>query len=123
MIAICKIVRYIGIIEVRRQYANRHITDSSHVSHTKPLGVNRGGVPIPSAFVCLQTKQSYAAIVHRDCISAIMIYTYLEGSGPMPQRNGSYHIHTFGCQMNARESEVAEGVLQQMGVSKSADDR
>lgn len=33
----------------------------------------------------------------------------------------TYHIHTFGCQMNVRESEMAEGVLQKMGYHKVED--
>lgn len=33
----------------------------------------------------------------------------------------TYHIHTFGCQMNVRESEVAQGVLHAMGYRKAPD--
>ena len=31
----------------------------------------------------------------------------------------TYHIRTFGCQMNVRESEMAEGVLQRLGYRRA----
>ena len=37
----------------------------------------------------------------------------------MASHNNTYYIHTFGCQMNVRESEVAEGVLQDLGYQRA----
>lgn len=36
-------------------------------------------------------------------------------------RNKSYHITTFGCQMNEHDSETIAGMLSEMGFSESAD--
>ncbi len=38
----------------------------------------------------------------------------------MALQQETYFIHTFGCQMNVRESEVAEGVLQELGYQKAS---
>lgn len=41
----------------------------------------------------------------------------------MPDRPRSYHIVTYGCQMNAHDSEKLAGMLAQMGMSEAADRR
>ncbi|MDD3212972.1 MAG: tRNA (N6-isopentenyl adenosine(37)-C2)-methylthiotransferase MiaB, partial [Eubacteriales bacterium] len=40
----------------------------------------------------------------------------------MPNRPKSYHIVTYGCQMNAHDSEKLAGMLEQMDM-READDR
>ena len=37
-----------------------------------------------------------------------------------PFANLSYYIHTFGCQMNVRESESAAGILEAMSMHQAA---
>ena len=48
--------------------------------------------------------------------------TAMEAVAAHPQRPGSYHIVTYGCQMNAHDSEKLAGMLSQMGMAE-ADDR
>jgi len=46
----------------------------------------------------------------------------VERVAAMPERPESYHIVTYGCQMNAHDSEKLAGILESMGM-KEADDR
>ncbi|MBO5500878.1 MAG: tRNA (N6-isopentenyl adenosine(37)-C2)-methylthiotransferase MiaB [Clostridia bacterium] len=46
----------------------------------------------------------------------------MEAVAAHPRRPGSYHIVTYGCQMNAHDSEKLAGMLSQMGMAE-ADDR
>lgn len=39
----------------------------------------------------------------------------------MPDRPSSYHVVTYGCQMNAHDSEKLSGMLQDMGMVEAAD--
>jgi tRNA-2-methylthio-N6-dimethylallyladenosine synthase len=39
----------------------------------------------------------------------------------LPDRPRSYHIVTYGCQMNANDSEKLAGMLDQMGLAEAAD--
>lgn len=39
----------------------------------------------------------------------------------MPQRPQSYYVVTYGCQMNAHDSELLAGMLQDMGMAEAAD--
>ena len=39
----------------------------------------------------------------------------------MPQRPRSYYVVTYGCQMNAHDSEKLAGMLQEMGMTEAAD--
>ena len=39
----------------------------------------------------------------------------------MPNRPESYHIVTYGCQMNAHDSETLAGLLEKMGMREAAD--
>ncbi len=39
----------------------------------------------------------------------------------MPERPASYHVVTYGCQMNAHDSEKLSGMLQEMGMTEAAD--
>ena len=48
--------------------------------------------------------------------------TAMEAVAAHPRRPGSYHIVTYGCQMNAHDSEKLAGMLSQMGMAE-ADDR
>ena len=40
----------------------------------------------------------------------------------MPDAPKSYHVVTYGCQMNAHDSEILAGMLRDMGMEE-ADDR
>ena len=46
----------------------------------------------------------------------------VERVAALPQRPESYHIVTYGCQMNAHDSEKLAGMLESMGM-READDR
>ena len=37
-----------------------------------------------------------------------------------PARVGSYHIHTWGCQMNVHDSEKLAGLLEREGYVRAA---
>ncbi|MCE5342001.1 MAG: tRNA (N6-isopentenyl adenosine(37)-C2)-methylthiotransferase MiaB [Eubacteriales bacterium] len=39
----------------------------------------------------------------------------------LPERPGSYHIVTYGCQMNAHDSEKLAGILESMGMREASD--
>ncbi len=39
----------------------------------------------------------------------------------MPDHPASYHVVTYGCQMNAHDSEKLSGMLQEMGMTEAAD--
>ena len=39
----------------------------------------------------------------------------------LPQRPETYHVVTYGCQMNAHDSEVLSGMLRDMGMSEAPD--
>ena len=39
----------------------------------------------------------------------------------MEDRPASYHVVTYGCQMNAHDSEKLSGMLQEMGMTDAAD--
>ena len=39
----------------------------------------------------------------------------------MQERPASYHVVTYGCQMNAHDSEKLSGMLQEMGMTEAAD--
>lgn len=39
----------------------------------------------------------------------------------MPQRPGSYYVVTYGCQMNAHDSELLAGMLRDMGMEEAVD--
>lgn len=39
----------------------------------------------------------------------------------MPQRPGSYYVVTYGCQMNAHDSELLAGMLWDMGMEEAVD--
>lgn len=39
----------------------------------------------------------------------------------MPQRPCNYYVVTYGCQMNAHDSELLAGMLQDMGMNEAAD--
>jgi len=41
----------------------------------------------------------------------------------LPQRPKSFHIVTYGCQMNAHDSEKLAGILTQMGMTEASDRR
>ncbi len=41
----------------------------------------------------------------------------------LPNRPGSYHIVTYGCQMNAHDSEKLAGLLSSMGMTEAPDRR
>ena len=34
-----------------------------------------------------------------------------------------YHVHTFGCQMNAHDSERIKGLLEELGLGEAASER
>ena len=38
----------------------------------------------------------------------------------MPHRPATYHVVTYGCQMNAHDSEKLAGMLEEMGMTKAA---
>ena len=46
----------------------------------------------------------------------------IERIAALPNRPGSYHIVTYGCQMNAHDSETLAGMLESMGM-RAAEDR
>ena len=39
----------------------------------------------------------------------------------LPQRPRSYHVVTYGCQMNAHDSEKLAGMLRDMGMEEAPD--
>ncbi len=39
----------------------------------------------------------------------------------LPERPASYHVVTYGCQMNAHDSEKLAGMLREMGMTEAAD--
>ena len=39
----------------------------------------------------------------------------------LPDRPRTYYVVTFGCQMNAHDSEVLAGMLQEMGMTEAPD--
>ena len=41
----------------------------------------------------------------------------------LPERPRTYHIVTYGCQMNAHDSEKLAGILSGMGMAEAADRR
>ena len=41
--------------------------------------------------------------------------------GAMANRPKSYHVVTYGCQMNAHDSEKLAGMLRDMGMTEAAD--
>ena len=45
----------------------------------------------------------------------------LERVAALPNRPESYHIVTYGCQMNAHDSETLAGYLEKMGMREAAD--
>lgn len=45
----------------------------------------------------------------------------IERIAAMPERPQSYHIVTYGCQMNAHDSETLAGMLEQMGMLEAKD--
>ena len=46
---------------------------------------------------------------------------YMAEVRQLPQRPRSYHVVTYGCQMNAHDSEKLSGMLQDMGMVEAAD--
>ncbi len=46
---------------------------------------------------------------------------YMDEVRCMPQRPQSYYVVTYGCQMNAHDSELLAGMLQDMGMVEAAD--
>ena len=46
---------------------------------------------------------------------------YMEEVRQMPQRPGSYFVVTYGCQMNAHDSEILAGMLRDMGMEEAPD--
>ncbi len=46
---------------------------------------------------------------------------YMAAVRAMPERPASYHVVTYGCQMNAHDSEKLSGMLAEMGMTESAD--
>ena len=48
----------------------------------------------------------------RDCMRRI---------AEMPRRPQTYHVVTYGCQMNAHDSEKLAGMLEQMGLTAASD--
>lgn len=45
----------------------------------------------------------------------------VERVAALPQRPASYHIVTYGCQMNAHDSETIAGLFEQMGLREATD--
>jgi tRNA-2-methylthio-N6-dimethylallyladenosine synthase len=45
----------------------------------------------------------------------------MERVAALPERPHSYHIVTYGCQMNAHDSEKLAGMLAEMGLAKAPD--
>lgn len=46
---------------------------------------------------------------------------YMAAVRAMPERPASYHVVTYGCQMNAHDSEKLSGMLAEMGMTEAAD--
>ncbi|MBE5802914.1 MAG: tRNA (N6-isopentenyl adenosine(37)-C2)-methylthiotransferase MiaB [Clostridiales bacterium] len=46
---------------------------------------------------------------------------YMAEIRSMPQRPRSYYVVTYGCQMNAHDSEILAGMLRDMGMSEAPD--
>jgi len=46
---------------------------------------------------------------------------YIEEIRSLPQRPRSYFVVTYGCQMNAHDSETIAGMLQEMGMAEAPD--
>ncbi len=44
---------------------------------------------------------------------------YIREIRELPQRPRSYHVVTFGCQMNAHDSEKIAGMLTEMGMTEA----
>ena len=42
---------------------------------------------------------------------------YMDQVRALPRRPQSYHVVTYGCQMNAHDSEKLAGLLREMGFS------
>ena len=38
----------------------------------------------------------------------------------LPHRPQTYHVVTYGCQMNAHDSEIIAGMLEEMGMTPAA---
>ncbi len=47
--------------------------------------------------------------------------SYMDEVRGLPQRPRSYYVVTYGCQMNAHDSELLAGMLQDMGMQEAAD--
>ena len=48
---------------------------------------------------------------------------FADAFAALPERPRTYHIVTFGCQMNAHDSEKLAGILESMGLTEAADKR
>ena len=48
---------------------------------------------------------------------------YADQFAALPERPQTYFIVTYGCQMNAHDSEKLAGLLEQMGLTEAADRR
>ena len=46
---------------------------------------------------------------------------YMAEVSQLPQRPRSYHVVTYGCQMNAHDSEKLAGMLREMGMEEAPD--
>ena len=46
---------------------------------------------------------------------------YIQQIRLMPDAPKSYHVVTYGCQMNAHDSEILAGMLRDMGMKEAAD--
>ena len=46
---------------------------------------------------------------------------YIQQIRLMPDAPKSYHVVTYGCQMNAHDSEILAGMLRDMGMEEAAD--
>ena len=46
---------------------------------------------------------------------------FMEEIRLMPQKPGSFYVVTYGCQMNAHDSEKLAGMLKEMGIREAAD--
>ena len=44
---------------------------------------------------------------------------YMEKVRDLPHRPASYHVVTYGCQMNAHDSEKLSGMLAEMGMKEA----
>ena len=62
--------------------------------------------------------RDHAPVVVTEAEQAIQ-RDYMDQVRALPRRNQSYHVVTYGCQMNAHDSEKLAGLLREMGMTEA----